>query len=105
MIVLVGFQLIGKFLFIGVILNEVVFYKFLVSVCGFLIENIINFIYCGFGFVVIFCLIYDIFVWCYVYVGEYLNQEIGFDGVWYGSEIGMVFGISEYYLRWVNIFD
>jgi cholinesterase len=36
-------------------------------------------------------------VWRYIYQGEYPNQDIGIPGgAWHGSEIGIVFGTSEF---------
>ena len=34
--------------------------------------------------------------WRYVYSGEFPNQDIGVPGSWHGSEIGLVFGTSEF---------
>lgn len=37
--------------------------------------------------------------WRYVYAGEFPNQDIGIPGAWHGSEIGLVFGTTEYLSR------
>jgi cholinesterase len=37
--------------------------------------------------------------WRYVYAGEYPNQDIGFPGSYHGSEIGLVFGSTEFNSR------
>jgi len=37
--------------------------------------------------------------WRYVYTGEYPNQDIGIPGAWHGSEIGLVFGTTEFSSR------
>jgi hypothetical protein len=105
MIVPVGSQLTGKPLLIGATSNEAAFYKLLASVRGLPTENITNLIHCGPGPVATSRLIHDIPAWRYVYAGEYPNQEIGFDGAWHGSEIGMVFGTSEYHSRRANTPD
>ncbi|KAF2429759.1 putative carboxylesterase [Tothia fuscella] len=37
--------------------------------------------------------------WRYVYAGEWPNQDIGIPGSWHGSEIGFIFGSTEYSSR------
>jgi cholinesterase len=37
--------------------------------------------------------------WRYVYTGEYPNSDIGIPGAYHGSEIGLVFGTTEYNSR------